>query len=84
MKTVTVSVSSDVYHRAHARAVEQRTSLSALVSGFVEQLAGDDLDFARLQCEQNELIARIRAQYPGFSRVDQMSRPRIHERDSLR
>ncbi|MFZ4759631.1 MAG: hypothetical protein ACOYLX_15825 [Burkholderiaceae bacterium] len=84
MKTVTVTLSSDVYHRAHARAAELGTSLSALVSGFVEQLAAEDLDFARLQCEQNELIARIRARHPGFSPADRLPRPRIHERDSLR
>lgn len=84
MKTVTVSVSSDVYQRARARAVEQRISPAALVGGFVEQLAGDDPDFAGFRCEQNELIARIRAQYLAFSRADEMLRPLIHERDSLR
>jgi len=84
MKNLTVSVDEDVYHRARVRAAEQRTSLSALVRGFLEQLAADDADFARLQREQNALIAQIRVQHAGFSGADRLSRERVHERDALR
>ena len=84
MKNLTVSVHEDVYHRARVRAAERRTSLSALVRGFLEQLAADDSDFSRLQREQNELIARIRSEHAGFSASDRLSRARLHERDALR
>lgn len=84
MKNLTVSVDEDVYHRARVRAAEQRTSLSALVRGFLEQLAADDSDFARLQREQNALIAQIRLQHAGFSGADRLPRAQVHERDALR
>ena len=41
MKNITVSVDETVHRRARLRAAELNTSLSALVKGFLEELAGD-------------------------------------------
>ena len=64
------------WHRGGATATQQRRKI------------GIDLfppvDFARLQREQNALIAQIRLQHAGFSGADRLSRERVHERDALR
>ena len=84
MKNITVSVDDDLYYRARVRAAERRTTVSALVRGFLELVAGEEGDFSRLQRQQNELIARIRAEHPGFSAEDRLSRAEAHERHAVR
>jgi len=84
MKNITVSVNNEVYHRVRVRAAERRSSVSALVREFLEHLAEEDSDFARKQRQQNELIARIRAERPGFSASDRLTRAEVHDRDALR
>ena len=41
MKNITVSVSDELYHTARLRAAERRSTVSALVRGFLEQLTND-------------------------------------------
>ncbi len=84
MKNITVTVNEDLYHRARVRAAEKRTSVSALVREFLEQLAEADSDFSRRQRAQNELIARIRAEHPGFSASERLARDEAHERNAFR
>jgi plasmid stability protein len=76
-------VDDELYHRARVRAAQQRTSLSALVRSFLEQLTEDVPAFDRLRREQNDLIARIRAEHPGFSAADRLTRAQVHERRAV-
>lgn len=84
MKNITVSVEDEVYHRARVKAAEKRTSVSAMVSAFLERITTEESDFERLQRQQNDMIARIRAENAGFSASDRLSRNEVHERDALR
>lgn len=84
MKNITVTVDDDLYHSARVRAAQQRTTVSALVRAFLKRLVADDLTFEQLAEEQNALIARIRADHPGFSAADRLTRDEAHERHALR
>ena len=84
MKNITVSVADEVYHRARVKAAEKRTSVSAMVSAFLEKITTEESDFERLQRQQNDLIARIRTENAGFSASDRLPRNDVHERDALR
>lgn len=59
MKNVTVSLPDDVYRAARIKAAERDTSLSALVKGFLEQLATEESDFERRRRMQHEVMASI-------------------------
>jgi plasmid stability protein len=84
MKNITVTVEDELYHNARIRAAEKRTSVSALVREFLERLVESDAQFERLLLEQNALIERIRADHPGFSAADRLTRDALHERHALR
>lgn len=84
MKNITVSVDDELYHRARVKAAQRRTTVSALVRGFLERMAEEESDFDLLQRQQNELIARIRAEHPGFSAAERPTRDELHERHALR
>lgn len=47
VKNITVSVSDDAYHAARIEAARRRTSVSALVREFLQQLTAADSDSAR-------------------------------------
>jgi hypothetical protein len=80
MRNITISVDDELYDRVLVRAAEHRTTVSALIREFLELAAGEEGAFSRLQRQQNELIARIRAEHPGFSAGDRLSRGGAHER----
>jgi plasmid stability protein len=85
VKNITVSVSDELYYEARIRAAELRSSVSALVRRFLQDLvAGDESTVDRLRRERAELIARIREQHPGFSARERLPRDAVHERDALR
>lgn len=84
VKNITVSVDDELYHKARVRAAQQRTTLSALVRSFLQRLTEDESSFERLRREQNQLIAKIRAEHPGFSAAERLSRDEVHERRALR
>jgi post-segregation antitoxin (ccd killing protein) len=76
MKNITVSVDDETYRRARIKAAEQGTSVSALVKGFLAELAQDESDTDRLRREERELRARIKT----FRAADRLPRDDVHER----
>lgn len=84
VKNITVSVNDELYHRARVKAAERRTTLSALVRDHLERLTEEESDADRLRREQNEWIARIKADHPGFSASDRLDRDAVHHRHALR
>jgi hypothetical protein len=84
MKNITVSVSDELYHRARVRAAERRTTVSALVRGFLEEVAEGETRFERLQRQQNEILAQIAHEAEGFSAASRLSRDELYERHAVR
>jgi len=76
MKNITVSVPDEVYRRARIRAAEQGRSVSALVAEYLESLADQDGEFARLEALQH----RIQAEITDFNGSDRVSRDELHDR----
>lgn len=77
MKNLTVSVPDEVYRAARVRAAEEDSSLSALVAGYLRSLAEcEDEEFARLEAQQNKVIAEIK----DFSASDNIDRDALHDR----
>jgi len=76
MKNITVTVPEDIYRRARIRAAERDTSVSALVKGFLVELASEEPDARRLEREERELRAHIRA----FTAGNRLSRDEAHGR----
>jgi plasmid stability protein len=79
VKNITVSVPDEVYRRARIRAAERDTSVSALVSEFLLNIA-DEEPAKGLR----ETIEAIRKANPNFSATDLVSREELHDRDALR
>ena len=80
MKNITVAVPEDVYRAARIRAAERGTSVSALVSGYLESLTNDDeAEFARLR----DLQRRVSREVPHFSASDRLNRDEVHDRAAL-
>jgi len=77
MKNITVSLDDEIYRRARVKAAERDTSVSALVKNFLVELASEETDFSRLEREERELRANIRA----FTASDRLSRDDVHGRD---
>ena len=80
MKNITVSVDEAVHRRARLRAAELNTSLSALVKGFLEDLAADSSEAERRRRLQNELLARLDAQGSGVIAAERLGREAVHQR----
>jgi hypothetical protein len=78
MKNITVSVDEETYRRARIKAAELETSVSALVKGFLADLAAGESDVDRLKREERELRSRIMA----FRAGDRLSREDVHKRGS--
>jgi plasmid stability protein len=76
MKNITVTVPEDIYRRARIRAAERDTSVSALVKGFLVELASEEPDARRLEREERELRAHIRT----FTAGNRLSRDDAHGR----
>ena len=77
MKNITVSVDEDVYRRARLKAAERDTSVSALVKEFLVELASEEPSSLKLEREERELRAGIRA-FPASNRL---SRDEAHRRE---
>ena len=80
MKTITVSISEDVYRNARIKAAELDTSVSALVRDFLESLGSEESDFERRRKLQDEVLETIKS----FRARDRLSRDELHDRDALR
>ena len=76
MKNITVSLDDETYRRARMIAAQRDTSVSALVKGFLLDLASGETEFERLK--RLEQAARERIE--NFSGSDRLSRDEIHER----
>ncbi len=80
MKNITVTVSDELYHEARVRAARSRTTITALVREYLQQVV-DAVDpaFVARERAQRALIARIRDEHPGFTagtRLSSVSRSR--------
>jgi Ni,Fe-hydrogenase III large subunit len=84
MKNITVSVDSDVYHRARVRAAELRTSVSALVKSYLQKLAEEESEFDRLVRLQAETRKKVQARGCRFRAAERLSRDAVHDRNALR
>jgi len=82
MKNITVSVDEALHRRARVRAAELNTSLSALVKGFLEELAGEGSEAERRRRLQNDLLARLDAQGSGVVAAERLDREAVHQRSS--
>lgn len=76
MKNITVTVDDETYRRARVKAAEQDTSVSALVRGFLAELAGAESDAERRKREEREIRERIRT----FKATDRLPRDDVHGR----
>ena len=76
MKNITVAVPDEVYLQARIRAAQSGTSVSALVTRYLQSLTDSDAEFRRLAELQDRVIADIRT----FSAGDRLDREAVHER----
>jgi hypothetical protein len=76
MKNITVSVDDETYRRARVKAAERDTSVSALVRGFLTDLAAEESDRERLLRQERSLRARVN----NFSASDRLSRGDLYDR----
>lgn len=76
MRNITVAVPDEVYRRARIRAAEQGRSVSALVAEYLQGLADQDAEFARLEA----LRRRVQAEITHFRAGDRVSRDELHDR----
>lgn len=77
-----MSVPDEVYRDARIRAAEQGTSLSGLVTRYLQSLSARDAEFARLEALQHQVMAEIRDS--GFDGSDRLTRDEVHDRSALR
>ncbi len=76
VKNLTVSVPDETYRQARVRAAEQGTSVSALVTEFLQGLSARDAEFARLEALQRDVQAEI----TSFRAGDRLGRDQVHDR----
>ena len=84
MKNITVSVDEETYHRARLKAVEKKTSVSALVKAFLIATVEEESDFERLKREEQELRAKLFAGGNGLSASENLPRESLYDRHALR
>ncbi len=76
MKNITVSVPDDVYRSARIRAAERDSSVSALVADYLRSLSEGEIEFARLEAQQRQVLDEI----ASFRARDRLDRAEIHDR----
>ncbi len=77
MKNITVTVDDETYRRARIKAAECDTSVSALVTRFLTELAAGETNAERLKREERALRERI----GKFRAADRLPRDDVHRRD---
>ncbi|MFZ2078506.1 MAG: hypothetical protein WAV38_17980 [Xanthobacteraceae bacterium] len=77
MKNITVTVDEETYRRARIKAAERDTSVSALVTRFLTELAAGETDAERLKREERALRERI----GSFRAADRLPREDVHRRN---
>lgn len=76
MANITVSVPDEVYRAARIEAAERGSSVSALVTEYLQSLSSRDAEFARLEDLQRD----VQRQIARFSARDRLSREEVHGR----
>jgi predicted CopG family antitoxin len=76
VKNITVTVPDDVYRQARIKAAEQGTSVSGLVTDYLERLSTQEAEFARLAARQEE----VRRTVTQFRASDRLDREQLHDR----
>ncbi|HWD42387.1 MAG TPA: DUF6364 family protein [Actinomycetota bacterium] len=76
MRNITVTVPDDVYRTARIRAAERGTSVSALVGEYLRSLSGQEVEFSRLEAQQQQIQSEIRR----FRARDRLDRDQLHDR----
>ena len=84
MKNITVAVPDDVYHAARIRAAEEGTSVSALVTRFLQTISGKTDEFRRLEALGAHTLEEIRSAGVRLRAADRLSRAEAHDRAALR
>lgn len=87
MKNITIAVDDELYRRARIKAAESSTSVSALFKAFLVRLTaneGAETEFQRLEREEEELRAELRARRLGLDPKHNLSRDELHDRHALR
>jgi hypothetical protein len=79
MKNITVTVGDETYCAARVKAAELDTSVSALVKGYLAELATGETEFQRLVRLEQEVKARIAG---GFRVSHRLTRDQVHECDA--
>jgi hypothetical protein len=77
VKNITVAVDDETYRRARIKAAERDTSVSALVTRFLTELAARETDAERLKREERALRERI----GSFRAADRLPREDVHRRN---
>jgi uncharacterized protein YdaU (DUF1376 family) len=77
VKNITVTVDDETYRRARIKAAERDTSVSALVTRFLTELAAGETNTERLKREERALRERI----GSFRATDRVPRDGVHRRD---
>jgi len=86
MKNITITVDDDLYRLARIKAAEQSSSISAMFKSFLVRLTeseGSETEFQRLQREEEELRAELRAQRLSLNPAHNLSRDALHSRHAL-
>jgi len=86
MKNITIAVDDALYRAARIKAAEQSTSISAMFKSFLLRLVendGAESHFQRLQREEAELRAEMRAQNRSLNPAHNLSRDELHTRHAL-
>ena len=87
MKNITIAVDDELYRRARIKAAESSTSVSALFRAFLVRLTaneGAETEFQRLEREEEELRAELRARRLSLDPWHNLSRDELHDRHALR
>ena len=87
MKNITVSIDDETYRLSHEKAAEEGTSVSALVQGYLADLAEGRVTatrFERLARLQEEIQADIDARGGGLRMKDNLPREALYDRDAFR
>lgn len=87
MKNITISVEDDLYRAAHIKAAEQSTSVSGLFKAYLIQItdsSSSETEFQRLEREEQELRAELRARRLSLNPANSLSRDELYDRYAIR
>ena len=77
MKNITIAIDDETYRRARLKAAERNTSVSALVKGFLSNLAKSADEAGTLRRAEDQ----IREEIVAFRAGDRLRRSELHNRE---